>query len=929
MATYADYLATGQGRVAYRLVIEGCPDIFVTDETMRCTMADGRRVVAGLLAESLSIEERAFIAGAELDLKLSSIQIMETPGADLDAATAAFTGFSAASTLTWLDDDSGTVLSAAATTTTVRASGPLSVGQRVHIGTETWTIGSITPSGTTARSTITMTRGEWRTTAQAYYNVIPDSTRLSTNLLELTDQPANYAGRRCWLYGHGTSELALDTSDDRETVADVSVCTLLWRGVISGNPELSDSRTWSLPVQSRLALFDSDVGKAASGGTKIRGIYYSAECPLAIGFGLRSGAARDSTYGDAYQFYFYGFWETQEAFCQALTDALAADAALALWAITLIARPTADGAFGTGTGGWDLFYTPNAGTPKWLDVEGGSPVDGGFTGELIYQFPTRWVPMSTVAGLGEFRCGWVRNEVPWYGAQSSVPLASVRGVPRACYSPWIGGLSDALHTLWPRKRFYLDFAGSLGSWGTVKITLPDPVDGSATPEPVSAAVGLYSSGGYIEITDTSIDVPSFGAAGSYGPSFELTSAFGPITSLTGCNLAEFMQALVDAGPTIANIGGPFITSDDVADWSAEVAAATTGISSLQRRIYSFTKPKKLIDIIREECKLHGLYLRLDSSGKISVRRMPSATSAAPAYTIDATSHTPGDDFGTMKLSPDGLVTTVVVKGGYDAAEDKWSSEWNFRSLVGMSRVKSKGQTVTVAPFARAYAPSSDGGDVSIVDADRLVGGMLSLFGAQYYYVDVPVSITLHGARIGDEVLVTVKQLPYAGARAQNTPGAGMTLVRGFVIGRKWDYGSSPSGVLTVLLSARNTAGYAPSAEVISATGGPTSWALTTTATWFSTGTDASYFAAGYRIILREFDADAPRAYTGVISSVAGSVITVALETGWAGMGAAQWRLSFDGAANGIATGQKAFVYMADVTGRITYAEGSTSPRVFS
>lgn len=916
MSTFAEYLSTGSGAVAFRLVIEGCPVIFVSDPAMQCTMDDGRLVVPGLQSDSITINERAYFAGAELSVTLSSIQITETPSSHrfpthADAATQAFTGWTTGAAVAYLNAD----YTAGGGSATVRSTAGLTVGDVVHAGTVAWKVTAL-PDSTHA----TITDPYWDTTAQSFHLSVPSTDRVATDVVPITADPAGYAGRRCWLYGHGTSQLDLTKS------ATTGDGTLLWRGILAGEPELTDSRTWSLSMQSRMALLDATIGKAVDGGTQLRGIYYSALCPLAFFFGLRSGADRASAVtASVSAIYLYGFFESEAALCSAIKNALDADSLLTSFGGTW--WPEA----GAGAG-WELFYRPDNGSPKWIDVSGGSPVDGWFFPEMIDQTAYHPTPVDTVAAGGYYRCAWSAENWNALGP-TLVPHDQCRRMPRAYYSPLYTGVpSDAYQTLWPLKRFYLDTSGSFSLWAHMRIT-PATLPGHDAVDPVDVDVGAVGAAGLVQMNlDDPLAIPEFGCAGTFQARFELSAVY---STTEGCDLAEFMQSIITNANATVNIGGPFITTDDVAiaTWTSEVGAIVGSVPSLASRIYSFTKPKKLIDVIREECKLHGLYLCLDSDCKIIVRRLPAAGSTTPTYSIDTTNHTPGDDFGTLTLSPDGVVARVELKGGYSDTDDKWNSTRTFVSLGGVATAKSKGQTLSIAPCARAVTGTDDGADVPLSDADALVHRVLSLFGAQWYALDVPVSIILHGARLGDEVLVTVPQLPYGGARGSTTSGAGLSNTRAFVMGRSWDYGNSPTGTLTLLLQTQNTAGYAPSAWISSVSGAGTSWTLTCEAARFGPGgsvRDASFFAAGEKVVIREFDAATPTVRHGTVTSVSANDVAVTFTEAWAGLGEASYVLSFDNTSVSITTAQKAFVYMASAVGRITYSDATgTSPRVFA
>lgn len=917
MATFADYLSTGKGEISFRLVIEGCPYIFVSDEAMLSggVMNDGRRIVGGLLLEGLSIKESAYLPGCELNVQLSSVQIVDLPSVtDPDAATAAFTGYTTSS---WLATLAGTVL-ASDTSASVNSATAVSVGQKVHVGTEVWLVGSRAFSGSISPDTLgSLTRGYWDTTPQGFPSSVAAPAGIEPALARVYAQPQQYAGRRCWLYGHGSSELTLDLADTRTTG------TLLYRGIVESNPEMSDSQTWTVPIQSRLALFDGNIGTGAGGASKIRGIYYSSHCPLQIQFQLRAGANATDAVTATYVFVFYGFFETQADFCAALTESIAGDATLAGWGGAWLATPSADSA--TGADLWDLYYTPDSGTPKWIDVRGGSLVDGYMYDFDAYSLGDTFV-VTTLAGGRPYHVRWLDTD-----PASTAYAASPRVVPRASYQRMAGTVAptSALATAYPYGRFYLDTSASIAGLGHARLTPPTPFGSTTAPDSVDVNVSVFATYGFVDVTS---DFPEFTAAGERGPTFEISIQFG---SLSGCSLADFMAALVTNSAGYANTGAtPMLTSDDVADWSAEVNAAAGGDAGLLRRVYSFVKPKRLIEIVREECKLLGLYLHLDADGKIGVKRLPAVDSTTPSLVIGDDVVTPGDDFGLVKMSPQQIISSVELKGAYVPADDKWLSTYNFSSLGATASTKSKGQPLSIAPVVRPMTPDSSGaGDISVARAASLVQRVLSIFGQQYQVVTVPVLMTAHAARLGDVVLVTVSQLPFAGTRGTTTPGGGLTNVRAWVIGRSWSYGDDCGGELTLLAISVNGSGYAPSCRIQTATGSGVSWTLTADAAYYGPGTvaDASFFAAGYRVVLSEFDSETPTRILGTVTSVVGNNIAVTLDSAWSGIGSAPWYdLDFAAANEGVTAAQRAFCFIADPTGRISYGGGvGEASKVFS
>src|SRR5690349_13079021 len=99
MANLARLKETGNGALAYRLVIEGCPVEWVTDAWItHATGADGRRVLLGLSVEGLAIDDSIILREAQLDSEgmtftISPSEVMYIQGIETDRTLATFTTY--------------------------------------------------------------------------------------------------------------------------------------------------------------------------------------------------------------------------------------------------------------------------------------------------------------------------------------------------------------------------------------------------------------------------------------------------------------------------------------------------------------------------------------------------------------------------------------------------------------------------------------------------------------------------------------------------------------------------------------------------------------------------------------------------------------------------------------------------------------------
>ena len=903
--------------VDYRLVIEGCPYQFCTGGLTFGTLATGVERVPGLQRDGLGFDQTVYLAGAELDASIGAAKIDE--GAHFPTyrgrATRAFSRI--ADVVGYLT----ATLTAGSTSATVNDSSLFADGY-YHLGTETIQV-TARPTGTT----LTIVRGRWGTTAQEHPVLSPDER---ANIQPLYDWPSGYRKRRAWLYAHMVDELG--TASDG---------TVVWRGIVAKEPAVLNTdgaMMWSIAFDSRLGLLDASIAGGWDGGFKLRGIYYPGGLPLTVVLERQSGTTFfGSTVDGTTTIRLAGFWETQDEFAAALTAAIEADATVASWGVNFSVRVDA-------RGGWQIWYETATASPRFVRIQASSFVDGMTTGGLISEaesaavgdgeevFASAPYLRTTVVASTWYRAVWDRAYAPL-----GIAYEDQRILPRSNnftgFDTYVGhDPADAV--TYPLSRIYLNRVASLVANVDSFSVVPQVTSRGApyndstrdsrgdliTPESQTqrctiTAVGASS---YLELDDGGRG-PRIVAAGGHQPTFDAS-----IVMLPDGRLDQMLDELVARAPSTANRGqSPWLTSDDVDAWETSVVDAAAGRAALLHRSYVFAKSTKAIEVLREEWKLYRLIPYFTATGLLAVRPL-AVGDGAPVASIGADNHLIDDGAGGVDGEADGLCTVVELMLGFDPVEGENNGPtYRFRNLSAIARVKDE-VVLTIEPKSAAVGVEVDAADINAIGLP-----ITTLFGARRTsVVTVKVSLSLWGVLLGDQVTVTVHELPADGDRAAWTAGAGMTDRAGIVIGRSWDLATGV-GELRVLLHELGLAGYSPSGRIASQSGATTSWVLTLDHAFFSTTGDAAFFRIGDAIRIYEFDAGAPQVRLGTVTAQSGDTVSVTLTSSWT-PGASEWRLMYDQSdSTALADAQLEYAYVANASRRIELNGDTTLPNEFS
>lgn len=906
--TFGDVIAYSGGNIEFRVRVEGCPLEFCTSHGMAGERvgggfdgpgAAGVRRVGGLRRDGLSFQESAYLPGADYKASVGSVTIEDTDEVawNLRAASSVFSKIPrVVSRLT------GTV-SASDTVWPVASPAAFTAGRVYHIDTEAVRVDTV------GGSSITVTRGMWGTSAQAHFVGVSTLIGDRTLYAPIYDAVPTYRRRRVWIYAHGPENLGVE-----------DVGTLLFRGVISGAPQLSEGTTWSFGLAPLTSLLDADIGPR-EGAAAIRGIYYPGASPLRIVFTRYSTSTILSGFDGSAAVLLSGFFESQSAFCQALNDKINANATIATWNVRLSARPVGER--------WEIVYEADPADRRYLTMVTRTSVDG-FRPWTERMQPSEGGYGVTSVGSGEYILGgWTDGGEGRTGP--GTPAAGWRMVPRAqLFAHDDAPDVPAQVAAYPWHRVYLASVAGVSVGDIVRVDDPRSFDGG-TPLKWEATITVVNPDeGYIEWDpDTQRDIAVL-SEGSYDPRYRLWTAVTPasmpeVTLVrnygSGVSFAGFLQAVWNDAPGAANAGViPFVTVSDFDSYDAIALAtqeAAMGAPWLLRRSYRFAQPVRFADVVKHECRLLGIYMATTVDGAITFR--PLTTRLTADATIESADLINDESLGEIVTEPDGILTGLTIRTGYDAFEDDHKGQTHEVTILSALAIQRQRTALEVAPKSRAA-----GSEPTVDELMRHVSAPMSLWSRQRMQVSFDVRIGLYDTLIGDCAFVTVPQLPYDGERAIDGGGGGMLAIRGTVVGRSWQL-DQPALTLTVLFDSLDVAGYTPTGRVTATSGGGTSWTLTLDADEYGPGgsvADASFFLAGMQIRLVEWDAASPTVRTGEVVSVSGNDVTVLLGSSWT-PGAATWNLHYaETTTSNFTTRQREQALIARSDGRV-YIDGGT------
>lgn len=856
--TFPRIKATGSGSLAWRLSIESLDVDFVSNAAMAGAAADGRTRAVGLKASSLKIEQRADLPRATIEASGVTFQIADVG----EAATAAFNTSPTATT--WVAAET----SSTATSVQVKSTASFAASGRAWIDSETIAYTALGTSGGSP-ALLGLTRGVWQTLAQTHY--VPGGAFL--RFPAVTDRPTTLVGRRVRLYAYGAGDSL--TGDG----------TQVWLGVVRTEPRMQGA-TWSIGCDPISSVLEQTIGADLGEPVTPRGIYLPAP-GVWWGFGL--GTTGAVPIGDtSHIIKAQGFFETQAAFIAHVQSLL--DAMVTSW---------------------------GAGKPNVYIV--GSP-DGTYHFEIQQGATAYGVEVRSYSEIGcepFFESGTVTNSADGPGALVPLQLANTRyyawpvryplpdsgQVPRGIFGASSSPPSpDADLAAAPANRLYLG-----GAVAVTTNTNQATIEWTSSTGSDERSYALFSR----DASTRSIDLERSATDPTlerrvYTPSTLPTIRLGRYYGAPGYpGIASLLRALTVNSADQINTGAqPVIRTGDV-NLSAIIEAYEGAPAFATSRYYASTDAVKLIDLIAPDLQLAGLYLAFDSDGALTVQRLrlPSPTEVG-VYAITR-SNLVTKELPSYERAAIGTFTAALVRDGYSFTTKKWRTTHVVRDVTAAGAAPGQ-MTLPIEPRSMSST------EIGTADVVALANAVIGIYGYPYAYVHTAVPLDAWEVLIGDAVTISTNLLPSgAGTR-------GMTDTVGLITSRVIQPTQGRID-LTILVTPRRIAGYAPSALIASQTGADDLWTVTLSSSYFVSGETAEdHFTGGDRVEVYRFDSLTAGTLAGEVLSVSGYDVTVQFDAVWA-PSTDEWVLTYAPSDDGaIQSGQRRYAYLAAADGIVDF-----------
>lgn len=922
--TLARLLATGSGRIEFRLQVEGWPYEYVTAQWMTRTITSGtyagRVRIGGLKRDGIGFEEDTSPPHCDIDGKGFVAKIVDDYSQTVCASLIAKPTVD-----TFITSD----VTTAATTINVSSVTGFSAGQYLHIGTEVVKVSSV------GASSLTVTRGKWDTTAQAHY---VSGSGEKAFAAYIANKPTGIEGRRVWLYGYGEGD---DPQGDG---------TLIYKGIASSDARLDeDGATWSFHVDPRSSILKQKFGSDTSAPFRPRGIFYPTHRPLVFEVHEHADETAASAVTDSARVRVSGFWEDQASFCADLSTFV--DDAIQ--------------GFSDYANGMRIYAEPFGDVWRWR-ITVANP--GGAT-------PAKFITLMSVSAIDLAQMGWIEDSKPGNQMRDSFSLGD-RGSDFYSYlfsdlSYWaFSGLEMIQFTQWVTGSKQLPYDDGLstvprGSFGGF---------GKMEPSGLLAYDFRYPS---TQTPATDLSRNTIYLDRDPGPPVGYSTVFGTVSTASGTTNFHRVISAYDAGlysittapaksklqgkvhfwtgstdaqtfiswgfvqksiygvtsdlqsisATYCNLGiVPLITSDDFAStFAANIADAIQKRPWAQVRSYISRKKRTLLDLYRNDLKLIGMFLCSDQYGAInaSTHRFVSPTEVVSG-SVGADEILISESAPTWeRVGGSGYVNTVECSTDYNPNEDRYTGPTIIVRDVASVSEHRLSNSVKIEPVSFGSETWDD-----IADVWR---PLVAYYGGDAATVGVDVPLTLFTVAVGDPVRITSDRIP------DPSTGTRGTTASGIVIGRRWDM-STGIGRLTILVSYIGAAGYAPTAYV-SAKSLVSGFTYDLTVSTSAPGSGPSmyasgeavtdHFEAGDKVLVWQWDNAAPTTAAGTVVSVSASTIRVTFGGAFGGAPSASdpYAISFDDAATvATDTSQIPYAFFAGTNGKISFTTAISARR---
>jgi hypothetical protein len=703
--------ATGRGRIAARLVIEGLEIEFVSGgRRMEKTTSDGRIRVRGLQLDDVVIGASADLMRATLEAQSLTIKV-----ANMDRIAGSRHGrptqylTRTPSIKLFLASDIDTSDTTIALRSTV---GLDSGGGVVHIGTEAIEYTAISGSDLTG-----CTRGHWQTLAQAHF--ARDGEGLGD--AQVTDRPRAIEGRRAYLYLYGDGD---DPQGDG---------TLRWKGIVATEASWS-AGVVSFQLDPLTRLLAQPIGGDLGSAIGPRGIKYTNSAPFKITV-IQYPTGAEEKRGI---FKIDGFYETQEDFVTTVNAGLTQ--ALSSASISL------------GTGAILQAYARRDSIDIVYVTATSSPVNiGVFIADGYINVLER---RSSLAGeTSPF--DWYRDDgerETRMGDRSWSPPVTTRyfftipaPVPRGTigkFAAWIPyhvpsdtGF-ESLENLLP--------LGGLVAPTTSSVLVPQGDEWGEDPRPLR----IYSVSGrnvYL-LSDRNIRP------------YNIRTSFELGRSIATGSVVDLLTALILDSPDTCNAGAmPLIDGNDIIPTTDVDAAVIAEPLAHGRGFFAFDGESTLGDFVVPELLAIGAYQRLGLTGSIEWDRLRPPLATDPVtWTIT------GEKDAALERAPFGTLAQVRYLMGYDPRTGEWEKRTiTYRDVQTTSATRTP-ITLEIAQRSTSTGFYAPGDDWNTIDRDalrRTAMAAFGFFGSPVVVCVVTLDARFMDARIGDSVSMSSALLP--------------------------------------------------------------------------------------------------------------------------------------------------------------------------